>query len=111
MLIFSASKSPLKTGESSMKDYLTAKNVMINGHRTSLRLESVLWDTAADICKSEGLTVNELFSLIDNRRGDVSRTSAIRAFIVTYLHALATEKGSLKKQNVSSTFSKLVARS
>ena len=94
-----------------MKDQLTAKNVRINGHRTSLRLEGVLWDAVADICKSEGLTVHELFSLIDNRRGDASRTSAVRAFIVTYLHALATEKGSLKKHNVSSTLSKLGARS
>ena len=94
-----------------MKDQLIAKNVWVNGHRTSLRLEWVLWDAAADISESEGLTVNELVSLIDNRRGDLSRTSAVRAFLVTYLHALATEKGSLKKQNVSSTFSKLSARS
>ena len=85
-----------------MNGKLISRNVTINGRRTSLRLEQALWDALSDICKNEGLTVHNLISSVDYRRHDVSRTSAVRTFIVTYLHTLATEKGRLRKGNVSS---------
>jgi predicted DNA-binding ribbon-helix-helix protein len=88
-----------------MKVKLTSRTVNIDGRRTTLRMEQVSWDVLGDICESEGLTVNELISLVDRRRHNGSRTSAVRAFIVTYLHELATETGSLWKVTVSSVLS------
>ena len=90
-----------------MKVGLINKNVKIEGRRTSLGLEQVSWDALGDICEREELTVNELISLVDRRRHNVSRTSAVRAFIVTYLHELATKKGPLRKGTVSLVLSEL----
>lgn len=90
---------------------LKSKNVTINGRRTSLRLEQISWDAMADICKSEGMTIHELCSLIENRRGGSSRTSAVRAFIVSYYRAAAAEYGILQKGIASSVLPQLAARS
>ncbi len=93
-----------------MKAYLIGKNVIINGRRTSLRLEQALWDAVGDICDKEGLTLYELITLIDHGRDKISRTSAVRTFIVTYLHNLATENGRLRKGTVSSILPPLAVR-
>ncbi len=93
-----------------MKGNMISKNVTISGRRTSLRLEPAIWDAMGDICGKEGLTVHELISLIDRRRNKVSRTSAVRTLIVTYLHALASEKGQLRKGAVSSILPQLADR-
>ena len=85
-----------------MKVGLVSRNVIINGRRTSLRLEQALWDAVGDVCDKEGLTLHELITLIDHRRNKISRTSAVRSFTVTYLHDLATENGRLRKETVSS---------
>ncbi len=90
-----------------MKVGLTSRTVKINGNRTTLRMEQVSWDALGDICEREELTVNELISLVDCRRHNVSRASAVRAFIVTYLHELATKKGPLRKGTVSLVLSEL----
>ncbi len=88
-----------------MKVGLVSRTVAIDGRRTSLKLEQVLWEALGEISESEGLTVHELISLVDHHRHNESRTSAVRAFIVTYLHELATETGSLRKVTVSSVLS------
>ncbi len=88
-----------------MKVRLVCRNVAIDGHRTSLKLEQVFWEALGEISESEGLTVPELISLVDHRRYNESRTSAVRAFIVTYLHKLASENGPLRKGTVSSVLS------
>ena len=64
----------------------------------------------ADICKCEGLTVHELCSLIETRRSGASRTSTVRAFIVTYYRAVAAEYGALRGGTASSILLELAAR-
>jgi|TARA_Y100000294_G_scaffold166739_1_gene175322 predicted DNA-binding ribbon-helix-helix protein len=81
------------------------KNVTINGHRTSIRLEQIIWDTVDDICRSEDLTVNQLFTLIDNHRHDVSRKSAVRSFVVDYLRAMTSLNGAQRKDRALSMHS------
>ncbi len=93
-----------------MNGNLISRNVTISGHRTSLRLEPAIWDAIGDICDKEGLTIHELITLIDHRRNETSRTSAVRTFVVTYLHDLATERGRLRKGTVSSIHPQLAAR-
>jgi len=89
---------------------LISKNVTINDRRTSMRLEWAIWDAIDNICDKEGLTIHELITLIDQRRDKISRTSAVRTFIVTYLHTLATEKGPLRKGIVSSILFQIADR-
>ncbi len=52
-----------------------------------------MWDALAEICRREEITVHDLCELIDERRRASSLTAAIRAFIVTYFRAAATEEG------------------
>ncbi len=93
-----------------MKGESIIRNVTVDGRRTSLRLEPAIWDALDDICDKEGLTIHELTTLIDYRRKDISRTSVVRTFVVTYLHDLATERGRLRKGTVSSIHPQLAAR-
>ena len=76
---------------------MISKNAMINGHRTSLRLEQSLWDAVDDICRREDLTVHQFFTLIDNQRQGNSRTSAVRSFVVDYIRALVPKNGAQRK--------------
>ncbi len=88
---------------------MICKNATINGHRTSLRLEQVIWDTVDDICLREGLTVHQLFTWIDNHRYGDSRTSAVRSFVVDYLRVLAPMNGDQQQGIALSILSKKIS--
>lgn len=72
---------------------LVNRNVFIGRHRTSVRLEPVMWDALAEICRREEVTLHEICGLIDSRRQASSLTAAIRVFTLTYFRAAATEEG------------------
>lgn len=84
-----------------MNNQLLSRNVTIDGHRTSLRLEQVSWDALDDICRNEGMTIHELCSMIEPLRNGSSRTSAVRAFIVSYYRTAALENGALRAGTLS----------
>ena len=79
-----------------MTQGLISRNVTINGRRTSLRLEIEIWEAVSEICGHENLTVHQLCTIIDGRRGRSSRISAIRAFIVAYFRNASTDEGHFK---------------
>ena len=60
------------------------RNVTIQGHRTSMSLESAIWEALEEICERENMTFNQLCSLIERYRESSSRTSAVRTFLVNY---------------------------
>lgn len=68
---------------------LIGRNVTVDGHRTSLRLEAETWDALDEICRREGVTIHQLCSLVDRRRNGQGRTSAVRVFILTYFRNAA----------------------
>ena len=72
---------------------LVNRNVFVGERRTSLRLEPVMWDALAEICRREEMSLRELCGAIDSRRQASSLTAAIRVFILTYFRAAATEEG------------------
>lgn len=72
---------------------LVNRNIFVGERRTSLRLEPVMWDALAEICRREEMSLHELCGLIDSRRRASSLTAAIRVFILTYFRAAATEEG------------------
>lgn len=72
---------------------LICKNIKVNGRRTSLRMEPLIWEALQDICIREGVTLNALCSQIDVRRGDTSLTAAIRVFIVSYYRNAGGSRG------------------
>ena len=64
---------------------LVTHNISIDGHRTSTRLEPVVWDQLQNIARQKQITVHGLVSEIDYRRTSSNLSSAIRAYVVSYL--------------------------
>ncbi|MCZ4282185.1 ribbon-helix-helix domain-containing protein [Kiloniella laminariae] len=79
-------------GQLAGKSGLTLKNVVVSGRRTSLRLEPMMWDALLEIGVREGLTLNEICSLVEGRRVQSSLTAAIRVFTLSYFRTAAQEK-------------------
>lgn len=66
---------------------LICKNVIVNGRRTSMRLDRETWISLADICDKEGISIHELCSKIDRIRGKSGLSSATRLFVLTYFRS------------------------
>jgi predicted DNA-binding ribbon-helix-helix protein len=64
--------------------WLRPKNVTIDGHRTSIRLEPAYWDAVCDIARRQHKTVHQLASEIARDHHSASLTNAIRCFAVSY---------------------------
>lgn len=79
-----------------MNSKLISRNVTVNGRRTSLRLERAAWEALDQICECEGLTLHEVCTAVEGVRFGSSRTSTVRAFIVTYFRLAANKSGDLK---------------
>ena len=63
---------------------LICRNVTVSGRRTSIRMEQVMWTSLTDICRREDRTINEIISMIDEKRAETNLTAAIRVFIICY---------------------------
>ena len=80
-------KPPLGFG-TSPPSLLVPRNVLIDGHRTSIKLEAEIWDALHRIAEHQSLTVHELVSEIAHSRASDNLTSAVRAYVVRYLTAM-----------------------
>jgi len=79
-----------------MNSRLQSRNVTVDGHRTSLRLEQDVWNALEEICTREDMSVHEICSLIEQRRKGSSRTAAVRAFILGYFREAASDTGHVR---------------
>src|SRR5712691_4200182 len=68
---------------------LVIHNVVVGGHRTSVRLEPSMWDALGDIARRLRVTVHDLVTEIDRGRTASSLTAAIRVYIVDFYRAAA----------------------
>jgi predicted DNA-binding ribbon-helix-helix protein len=72
----------------SVRSSLVRHNVYVAGHRTSIRIEPVIWRALHDIARQQKVTLHDLVSDIDRTRpGSGGLSSAIRAYVVAYLAA------------------------
>ena len=78
-----------------MPSTLKLRNVVVNGHRTSMRLESAMWSALEDIAMRESMRVREIVSLIDHRRAESSLTAAVRVFCVEYFRTEPERRSTL----------------
>ena len=78
-----------------MPSTLKLRNVVVNGHRTSMRLESAMWSALEEIATREGIRVREIVSMIDYRRAESSLTAAVRVFCVEYFRAEPERRSTL----------------
>lgn len=72
---------------------LVSRNVIVNGRRTSLRLEPEMWQALDEIAKREATSINDLVAFVDRNRDNASLTSEVRIFILRYFHSATTERG------------------
>lgn len=88
---------------------LKSQNIMVGGHRTSMRLEPSMWDALEDIARREGMTINKLCTSVKERidqqaqmrgipaeKAEVTLTSAVRVFIAAYYRRACTEDGHVR---------------
>ncbi len=89
-----------------MQGKLVSRNVTIGGHRTSIRLEEATWGALDQICSIEGTSLHELCTMIERFRHGSSRTSSVRAFIVTYFRTAANSLGGIQEGVAASVLEK-----
>jgi len=74
-----------------MSHSLISRNIVIGDQRTSFRLEPEMWSALEHICTQEKTDIHTLCTWVSDFKPRANRTSAIRAFIVTYLRALVED--------------------
>lgn len=97
------------TSDSCRDEGLVARNVTVNGHRTSLRLEPDLWKALEEICELERVSIHSICSLVDKRRNGLSRTSTVRVFSLTYFRAAARNSGRPSSASILASLPELAA--
>jgi predicted DNA-binding ribbon-helix-helix protein len=78
-----------------MASTLVSRNVTIHGRRTSIRLESGMWDALHEVARARGQTIHQFCSEVDAARRESSLTAAIRmALLEHYRQATQPAPGS-----------------
>ena len=73
---------------------LVNRNIIVDGHRTSIRLEPAMWLAFTKIAERENMTIHQLGTRIDRLRDkNCGLTAAIRVFLLAYFQEAATEEG------------------
>lgn len=73
---------------------LIGRNIRVDGHRTSVRLEPAMWNAFHEIGRREDRSIDDLASDIARiKKDETSLTAAIRVFIMAYFKEAATEDG------------------
>lgn len=70
-----------------------SRNVTIAGHRTSIRLQTEMWDAIDEICRRERISLHQLCTRIAEGKSARSLTSEVRVFVVSYYRAAADDEG------------------
>jgi predicted DNA-binding ribbon-helix-helix protein len=72
---------------------LVSHTLFVDGHRTSMRLEPMMWDALDDVADRLGVTIHELATIIEHERTASSLSAAVRMYIVNfYRHALGQSR-------------------
>ncbi len=72
---------------------LVSRNIVVEGRRTSVRLEQEMWDAIREIAVREGVSIHDICSMVDAERRESSLTAGLRVFIMSYFRTAATESG------------------
>jgi len=68
---------------------LVMRNVRVGARRTSLRLETAVWEALQDIARREGLPLNRLLTRISGLQAESSFTASVRVYALGYYRGLA----------------------
>ena len=73
-----------------MKSSATKRNIVIDGHKTSVSLEDAFWNALKEIAYTRQTTLSELVAHIDSvrkQRNLSSLSSAIRLFVLEHFRS------------------------
>ena len=76
-----------------LESSLVNRNIVIDGRRTSVRLEPQMWDALAEIARREGRTVHDVCSVASRLRHHSTLTAGLRVFLLRYFREAATAEG------------------
>ena len=60
------------------------RSFTIDGHRTSISLETSFWQALKDVAKEKQMPVAKLVQLIDRDRGESGLSSAVRVWLLRH---------------------------
>ena len=63
------------------------RSFTINGHRTSISLESAFWEALKDVAKIKRMPVAQLVQEIDRERGEGGLSSAVRIWLLDHFRS------------------------
>ena len=69
------------------KSQVFKRSISLDGHKTSVSLETAFWDELKGIADAQGVRVGQLIATIDSQRHDrqqANLSSAIRLFVLDY---------------------------
>ncbi len=73
---------------------LISKNILIEGRRTSVRLEPEMWQSLKEIAAREKATIHDLCTLVYLcKRTSSTLTAAIRVFLMLYYKTASNGRG------------------
>ena len=75
-----------------MNARMLTRNVIVQEKRTTIRLESAVWEALDELCMRERVSRHELCTRIEAKRSGVNRAQAVRATVVNY-YRLALNPG------------------
>lgn len=67
------------------------RSFSIQGHRTSISLESAFWIALKEAATEDGMTLAGLINSIDKTRGEAGLSSAVRVWLLERLQARARQ--------------------
>ena len=70
---------------------LVNHNIVLDGRRTSVRLEPQMWDALNEIARREGRTVHGICSEVDADRVQSTFSASLRVYILTYFRSAAKD--------------------
>lgn len=76
-----------------MGSTLISRNITVNGHRTSVRLESTMWQALDEVCKARRQTLHDFCSEVAKGRQESSLTAAIRVAILQHYRSEVSRLG------------------
>jgi predicted DNA-binding ribbon-helix-helix protein len=67
----------------------TKRSIVVQGHKTSLSLETGFWLATKEIAAQEGTPVSKLVARIDTDREHANLSSTIRVYVLDYYRRIA----------------------
>jgi predicted DNA-binding ribbon-helix-helix protein len=80
-----------------MKSTVVKRSIVIEGHKTSISIEDIFWNSLKEIARDRAMTLSKLVASIDaSRVAGSNLSSAIRVFVLdrfrTQVHTLLGRK-------------------